>query len=233
MTVITVLSLVQIFIHILIPLSDLQQWSQVPHGYYSDDLTFKGDSSLIKIRSKSRLLLCRSVRLTAISTCRPPHCSARFPSDPPDTNTVSVFSFARKMFLSPGFEIEQMPVIIVIIGVPRGKFGKMNVFKYCYSLLCMEEILRWKNGYHCSVLGLSNLSTLQASGRESTGGAQLIDPSSLSANEVGIPGALRTSIQQKQGWQESNRDPTWAETMGHSPPPFHRALHLHSTRQAS
>lgn len=154
------------------------------------------------------------------NTCHPPHCSARIPSDPPDTNMVSVFSFARKMFLSPGFEIEQMPVIIVIIGVPCGKFGKTNVFKYCYSLLCMEEILRWKNGYYFSVLGLSHLSTLQAWGRESTGGAQPIDPSGLSANEVGIPGTLRTSTQQKQGWQESKRDPTWAETMGIHPHPF-------------
>lgn len=47
-----------------------------------------------------------------------------------------------KMFLSPRFEIEgQTPVGIVNIGVTYlGKFGKLNVFKYVYSLPRMEEI---------------------------------------------------------------------------------------------
>lgn len=47
------------------------------------------------------------------------------------------------MFLSPGFEIEQMPVRIVIIRVARGKFGKMNALEYFYSLPCTEEMEKW------------------------------------------------------------------------------------------
>ena len=150
--------------------------------------------------------------MTPISTDRLPP-PARIPNGAPDTNMVSIFSFPSRMFLSPGFETEQMPVRIVIIRVPRGKFGKMNVFKYFYSLPRVEEILRWEKGYQFNVLGLRHLR----------------DPPGSSANELGIPGTLRVSTEQKQSRQESkSKSKIPPEPTGRST--FHRALDPHGTR---
>lgn len=66
----------------------------------------------------------------------------------------------------------------------------------------MEEIAKWKKVYHFKVLGLSHPR----------------DPTSLSANEVGIPGTLWISTEQKQGWQESKKSKM---------PPEHRPQSLH------
>lgn len=82
-----------------------------------------------------------------------------------------------------------------------------------------------------SVLGLGHLSALQASGGESMRGARR-QTSRLSASAVGIPGTPRLSTERKQGPQESKRDPPPQHTVQHSPPPFHRALDLHTTRYA-